>query len=95
MQRLASKLAEELPDGSQIATVGQRLPEMTDLLRSADGKDRGAVRFDEAWRSSERFEWGSEVIILHKLSRIGVLAARRLRKSATSGPNATASNKQR
>ena len=95
MQRLASKLAEELPEGTLVATVGQRLPEMADLLRGADGKDRGAVRFDEAWRGSEKFEWGSEVLILHQLSRIGVLAARRLRKSAASGPTAAASTKRR
>lgn len=82
MQRLASKLAEELPDGSKVITVGQRLPETVDLLPTEGGKDRGAVRFDEAWRGVEPFEWGKEVVVVHQTVRVGVLAARRLRKAA-------------
>lgn len=82
MHRLASKLAEELPDGSKVITVGQRLPELVDLAPGERGKDRGAVRFEEVCRCSEPFEWGTEVLVVQQNTRVGVLAARRLRKAA-------------
>ena len=97
MQRLAAKLANELPNGSRVLTVGQRLPAFVDLgeaveARAAEAgastakdkaaKLRGAVRFDEAWRGAEAFEWGSEAVVLHEVVRVGVLEARRLRKAA-------------
>ena len=85
MQRRASKLAEELADGSKIIPVGQRLPEMVDLIPTQDSKDRGGVQFEEIYRSAEAFEWGTEVLIVQRVNRIGVLAARRLRKAARAG----------
>ena len=44
--RLASKLAEELPDGSKVITVGQRLPELVTSHRE-NAERIGAVRFEE------------------------------------------------
>ena len=77
-------MAEELPDGSKVITVGQRLPATVDLSPTEAGKDRGAVRFEEAWRGAEAFEWGTEFLVVHRIVRVGVLAARRLRKAASS-----------
>ena len=78
MQRLAAKLAAELKDGAPVLTVGPRLPPLVD---SAPG-ERGAVRFDEVSRSVEALEWGRETFVLHKVARVGELAARRARKKA-------------
>ena len=75
MQRLAAKLATELPEGARIVTVGQRLPEMFDL-----GEKRGAVLFEEAARIVEACEWGRESFVVHRTLRVGELLARRYRK---------------
>ncbi|KOO21793.1 hypothetical protein Ctob_001112 [Chrysochromulina tobinii] len=70
MQRLAAKLATELPEGARIVTVGQRLPEMFDL-----GEKRGAVRFEEAARIVEACEWGRESFVVHRTLRAEYSAA--------------------
>ena len=84
MHRLGVKLAEELPSGSVVITVGQRLPEIVDLGAGSGGKDRGAVKFEAVWRSPEAFEWGTELVFAHECVRLGVLAARRHRKAQAS-----------
>ena len=77
MARLASKLAQELPDGASVCTVGQRLPHAVDL-ESIGGK--GAVQFEETSRFEAPFEWGAEVVVCARAVRLGTLAARRLKK---------------
>ena len=84
MGRLASKLASELPDGACVITVAKRLPPAVDL-----GAELGAVRFDELTRIVEPFEWGSEVLVIHSTVRVGILAARRLRKRGALLPQRT------
>ena len=39
-----------------------------------------AVSFEEVGRFSYPFEWGAEVVVCCKAVRLGVLAARRLKK---------------
>ena len=78
MTKCAAKLARELPNGARIVTVGQRLPNAVEL-QAKDGKD-AAVSFEEVGRFSYPFEWGAEVVVCCKAVRLGVLAARRLKK---------------
>lgn len=77
LQRLATKLAEELPDGARVITVARRLPALVDL-----GEKRGAVRFDEVHVAVEELAWGREAFIVHRVVRVGELVARRHRKLA-------------
>lgn len=88
LERLAAKLAVELPTCSFVLTVGKRLPAVVDLPPGPTGKDQGAVRFEERWRGAGAFEWGSELLYAHECVRLGVLAARRHRKAAGSGSSA-------
>ena len=90
MARLAAKLAAECADGTRICTVGQRLPLAVDLPEAAmppsksKGKGTscggGAVQFQETGRCECPFEWGKEVVVCHRVVRLGRLAARRMRK---------------
>lgn len=75
MARLAAKLAAELAEGARVVTVGRTMPPVVDLGR------RGAVTFEEVWRAFEPLEWGSEAFVVHRVGRMGELAARRYRKS--------------
>eukprot|EP00966_Prymnesium_polylepis_P058258 1349122-Prymnesium_polylepis.1 len=83
LQRLAAKLAAELPEGARVVSVGQRLPEVVDR-----GAKAGAIQFEVLWKEWAKCDWGDEAFVVHRAQRLGELAARRHRKKARAAAGA-------
>ncbi len=62
MQRLATKLAEQLAHGARVLSCGKPLPDAVELPDCR-------VRFAEVWHGVATLAWGQEVLVVHEVRR--------------------------